>query len=48
MKIKYGKITILGVYISSLYALFHLCTQILITKKMHKDTAREDLKIVTR
>lgn len=48
MKIEYGKTTILGVYISSLYAMSHLCTQILITKKMHKDSAREDLKIVTR
>lgn len=48
MKIKHGKITMLGVYISSVYAMSHLCTQILITKKMHKDTTREDLWIVTK
>lgn len=42
------KITILGVYDSSLHAMPHLCTQILITEKIHKDTAREDLKITTK
>lgn len=41
------KITILGVYVSSLYAMSHLCIQILVTEKIHKDTAREDLKMNT-
>lgn len=37
-------------YVSAVYTQCHthLCIQILITEKVHKDTAREDLKKTTR